>query len=321
MISIVVPIYNAENFLHRCVDSILAQSHTDFELLLINDGSKDGSGAICDAYAVKDRRVRVFHKENGGVSSARNLGLDNAQGKYITFCDADDYVASDWLAAYGKAVEENVDLAIQGYYEIEGLKILERKIVSNTEITYDIKQLVLTLFENGSFCFIWIKLFRRCIIESFNIRFDECSTLGEDAQFIAKYLENTTSCACVDRIGYYYNLPPNDKRYVGNSNYSVFHILSSLKIIFEGDIPRPLLVRHYEGLKDYMVTNIVAGNRLDYDYFEMFSRMIKVDGISKGVKERIVSSLILCCEESSSIAPFLLKIIHKSLKFINSLIR
>ena len=81
MVSIIVPVYNTEKFLHRCIDSILAQTYTDFELLLIDDGSKDSSGAICDEYAAKDARVKVFHKENGGVSSARNLGLDNARGE------------------------------------------------------------------------------------------------------------------------------------------------------------------------------------------------------------------------------------------------
>ena len=89
-ISIIVPVYNTEKYLRRCVDSILAQTFTDFELLLINDGSTDSSGAICDEYTQKDSRVRVFHKENGGVSSACNLGLDNARGEWITFEDSDD---------------------------------------------------------------------------------------------------------------------------------------------------------------------------------------------------------------------------------------
>lgn len=87
MISIIVPIYNAALYLHRCIDSILAQRYADFELLLIDDGSVDGSGFICDEYAAKDSRVRVCHKQNGGVSSARNLGLDNACGEWITFID------------------------------------------------------------------------------------------------------------------------------------------------------------------------------------------------------------------------------------------
>mgnify|MGYP003408173130 CR=1 FL=1 len=92
-ISIIVPVYNTERYLSKCIDSILSQSFTVFELLLINDGSKDNSGTICDQYAVNDSRVRVFHKENGGVSSARNLGLENARGEWVTFVDSGDWIA------------------------------------------------------------------------------------------------------------------------------------------------------------------------------------------------------------------------------------
>ena len=112
-ISIIVPVYNAEKYLHRCVDSILAQTFTDFELLLINDGSKDNSGKICDEYAAKDPRVRVFHKENGGVSSARNMGLDNAKGEWVTFVDSDDWLVHNiYEKMLHKLVEENADLCL-----------------------------------------------------------------------------------------------------------------------------------------------------------------------------------------------------------------
>ena len=90
IVTIIVPVYNAEKYLHKCIDSILTQTYTDFELLLINDGSKDNSGTICNEYAMKDSRIRVFHKENAGVSKARNMGLDNAKGEWITFVDSDD---------------------------------------------------------------------------------------------------------------------------------------------------------------------------------------------------------------------------------------
>ena len=96
-ISVVIPIFNADKYLHRCINSVLSQSYTDFELLLIDDGSTDKSGKICDEYAREDDRVRVFHKENGGVSSARNLGLDNAKGEWVSFVDADDRVETDYL--------------------------------------------------------------------------------------------------------------------------------------------------------------------------------------------------------------------------------
>lgn len=96
-ISVIVPVYNTESYLRRCVDSILAQTFTDFELILVDDGSPDDCPAICDAYAEKDRRVCVIHQDNQGAAAARNTGLDAASGKYITFCDSDDYVSPKWL--------------------------------------------------------------------------------------------------------------------------------------------------------------------------------------------------------------------------------
>lgn len=109
-ISVIVPVYNVEKYLHRCVDSILAQTFTDFELLLVNDGSKDSSGVICDEYAAKDSRVKVFHKENGGVSSARNLGLDNAKGEWVTFVDSDDWVSNTmYEAMFDKVLSEDAE--------------------------------------------------------------------------------------------------------------------------------------------------------------------------------------------------------------------
>ena len=89
-VSIIVPVYNAQHTLQRCVDSILDQEYADFELLLVDDGSRDASGGLCDAYAARDRRVRVFHRENGGVSAARNLALEQARGTYLQFLDSDD---------------------------------------------------------------------------------------------------------------------------------------------------------------------------------------------------------------------------------------
>ena len=91
-ISVIVPVYNVESYLARCVDSILAQTYQNLEIILVNDGSRDASGSICDAYAQKDSRITVIHKENGGLSSARNAGIDAASGEYLTFVDSDDWI-------------------------------------------------------------------------------------------------------------------------------------------------------------------------------------------------------------------------------------
>lgn len=119
-ISVIVPVYKAEAFLRKCTDSILRQSFRDFELLLVDDGSPDGSGALCDAIAAEDTRVRVFHKENGGVSSARNLAMENAAGKYIAFADSDDWLSSDALEKLYQAAErEEADSAGCAHWRAE----------------------------------------------------------------------------------------------------------------------------------------------------------------------------------------------------------
>ena len=117
IISIIVPVYKAEAYLHRCVDSLLIQTFTDFEILLIDDGSPDRSGAICDVYAAKDQRVRVFHKENGGVSDARQFGVDHALGEYIIHADPDDWVDPTMLEElYRKACETDADIVIADFF-------------------------------------------------------------------------------------------------------------------------------------------------------------------------------------------------------------
>ena len=112
-ISIICPVYNVEKYLPRCIDSILSQSFKDFELLLVDDGSLDNSGNICDEYANNDDRIRVFHKKNGGVSSARNFGLKHACGEWISFVDTDDWVDSDFLEPISSNIE-SVELIHQG---------------------------------------------------------------------------------------------------------------------------------------------------------------------------------------------------------------
>lgn len=116
VISIVVPVYKVEAYLHRCVDSILAQSFTDFELILVDDGSPDNCGKICDEYAEKDKRIRVVHQKNGGLSAARNAGIDIAQGEWISFIDSDDWIHPDYLRVlYEAATEQGTDISAGSY--------------------------------------------------------------------------------------------------------------------------------------------------------------------------------------------------------------
>ncbi len=182
MISVIVPIYNAEKTLHRCVDSILAQTHTDFELLLVNDGSKDNSGVICDEYARKDSRVRVFHRENGGVSSARNLGLDNMRGEWVTFVDSDDYIGCEYLSVFVQDL--SVDLVLNtSVVNANNNSFVDNIISAGRYAKKDILNLYL---DDIRFMCVSNKLF--CVKFLFNIRFKTTMRLGEDTLFTYEYL-------------------------------------------------------------------------------------------------------------------------------------
>lgn len=312
MISIIVPVYNAEQYLHRCIDSILAQSYTHFELLLIDDGSKDASGDICDEYAAKDTRVRVFHKENGGVSSARNLGLDNAQGDYITFCDADDYVGTEWLAAYRDAIAGDIDLAIQGYYVIDGRNTVEKLLQPHSGNSIEAKRkLIESQFAQDTYYYLWVKLFRRDLLEAHHIRFDKQSVLGEDTQFISKYLEYAVSFKCIDSLGYYYILPSQKKIYGPNVNYTSWPILSSMNAIFNGNIPNIIFQKYYGLFKNYTVMQLVEGHSLSSCHISLYGRMVKALDKTHSLKDRLLNVLIIQSNRLSLLSRWSLRLIHR----------
>ena len=204
LVSIIVPVYNAEKYLNRCIDSILSQTMTDFELLLIDDGSKDNSGRICDEYAEKDARVRVFHKPNGGVSSARNLGLDNAKGKWITFVDADDRCSCNYLEHLLSKVDDDTDLIIS-YAVIcdstgEKAEVYPEYKVNATNFE--------RLFVDSDMHWHtspWAKLYRASIIYENSLRFNEMMHIGEDADFLFSFMLITDKIYVSSDTDYYYN--------------------------------------------------------------------------------------------------------------------
>lgn len=196
-ISVIVPVYKVEQYLHRCIDSILSQSFTDFELLLIDDGSPDNCGKICDEYAQKDSRVRVFHKPNGGVSSARNLGLDNAKGEWVAFIDSDDYVENGYLEEL-LSYETNTSADI-----ITSIKILDS---TNNSVTLERKEfgLLFSVYGFDKNCPPWGKLLKKDIISRYKLKFNTRVHLGEDAMFVLSYLLNANKITLISSNKYNY---------------------------------------------------------------------------------------------------------------------
>lgn len=202
LISIIVPVYNVEDYLERCVNSILNQTYSDFEILLIDDGSTDSSSKLCDILSMKDRRIKPFHKNNGGLGSARNYGIDHADGKYVCFVDSDDEVEKEYLFSLYTAMKDcDADLGVCGYYYSSGKYhqpyCLEDKVITAKEL--------LERFACGdsAFYFSWNKLYKRELIQDMNARFSD-RHCAEDMLFNSYFYRNVSHAVLIQKPLYIY---------------------------------------------------------------------------------------------------------------------
>ena len=205
MISVIVPIYNCEKKLNRCIESILNQSYKELEIILVNDGSTDDSLKICNQYKEKDSRIKVVNKENAGVFAARNTGIECAQGKYIQFVDSDDYIEKDMCTMLVKAMENTeADMVLSGFYHrylnediVKVPKGKENSALNKKEFA----ESFLELYQQGFLNMPWNKLYKKELIRK---KFKENLSLGEDLLFNLKYMEMAEKIAVVEEPLYYY---------------------------------------------------------------------------------------------------------------------
>lgn len=201
-ISIICPVYKAENYLHQCVDSILAQTFTDWELILVDDGSPDSSGEICDKYANQDRRIRTIHKQNEGVSVARQTGLEAAHGEYVIHVDSDDWVEPNMLEElYKKAKQDDADIVICDYFNNIGTK---QTICRQCPSSLEPKQVLIELFQqlHGSCC---NKLARRVCYKQYGIEFPRGINYCEDLFTWVQFLSHKeVKVAYLNKAFYHY---------------------------------------------------------------------------------------------------------------------
>ena len=205
VISVIVPVYNVEKYLSQCIESVQNQTFKDWELILVDDGSTDNSSKICDEYSAKDNRIRVIHKENGGLSSARNTGLDAAIGNYVIYLDSDDYIATEMFEKMlDVALETNADMVKCGFNEFNGNTIKRTVNFSNYEVfendTNGCKLLPL-YFQNVLYIVAWNAIYRRDL--AVKVRFPE-GLINEDNYSAGLYLYYSKKIVCMNEAFYYY---------------------------------------------------------------------------------------------------------------------
>lgn len=269
LVSVIVPIYNSGKFLRKCIDSLLIQSYQFLEIILIDDGSTDNSGDICKEYLKKDKRIKYFYKNNRGVSSARNMGLDVMTGEYVTFVDSDDYLEKNHIEDLLKdLLHEKADISICGYIrEKEDGTIFD--YTKGKKRVLHPKEAVNLLFKIKGFQgFSWNKLFKSKIINENKIKFNPEITIWEDMLFVLQYMLCSKVIVYSPRPTYHYIVNP--KSVLGNRmkvfNYKNLTELKAAKIMLEC-LPedyykarKTLKKRFVQSNVGIFIQNIVTGN-------------------------------------------------------------
>lgn len=206
-VSIIVPVYNAEKTIERCVNSILNQTYKDFELLLLDDGSTDGSGMICDDYAKRDGRVRVCHKENSGVSDTRNQGIDMAEGEYLQFVDSDDWIIPEATGFFFRAAAEHgCDMVIGDFYRVIGERVAQKGTIEKDGILERKDYAARMMRKPADFYYgvLWNKFYRSSIIREHQIKMDRTVSWCEDFLFNMEYVRHINTIYVLKVPMYYY---------------------------------------------------------------------------------------------------------------------
>lgn len=266
LISVIVPVYNVENYLRACVDSIIAQTYENLEIILVDDGSPDNCPAICDEYAEKDRRIKVIHKSNLGASAARNDGMTHSTGKYVMFIDSDDTVSSDWIESLYASIQTN-DFVIAGVTYIKN----EGKIARAPD-----ERDLIDLIKSSLFGYACNKLYKREAL----IGQEYCSGLREDLLFNLSLVSNGKTYAICDNCGYYYY----------QRHDSLLHSLSvpELQTVFDFESQIELITRKIDNSESDTIYNIVMYSYVtDYIY-----RLLLSKSISAKEKKRLIKVII-----------------------------
>ena len=323
MINVVVPVYKAEEYLRRCVDSILVQTYRDFELILVDDGSPDRCGQICDEYATRDDRIKVIHQENGGVAAARNAGLDVARGEYFAFVDSDDYCHPEMLEVlYDRIVQYSADVAVSGFKRVDpnGNEIdFKPYLPEIEEVINGTDALKRLIMEDSLRSVVWNKLYKRNIFKS--LRFP-VGKLYEDGFITPRLLYQCDRIVLVPQYLYFYVANPTSltKR---PRTVQHFDLVESrflrMKFLQEVGFPKEYVERaaqtavclYWQCLRDIGVNNISKGEKRR---FNDVKKTVRVCYRNQGVK-------VKCAERFAFEFPILFHKLRNVKRAAQSLLR
>ena len=275
-ISVIVPVYKTEGLLDRCVESIVGQTYKNLEIILVDDGSPDNCPAMCDEWAEKDSRIRVIHKENGGVSSARNAALDIATGDYIGFVDSDDWIEPEMYSSLIQKISESgKNIALCSYYavEISGERYECRCVVDKEVLDKD--DYFRFIVHGGDGGYIWNRLYDADILKE--VRFDEDIWYSEDLLFNFKTAQKSNGAAILDKIEYnYVQKRIKEQAWVMNDHsfdsMTAFEIMLSYK-----DIPEDVYdccLRGYAAAAFTLLSGVLTNEKYFYKYDDIRSAIL-----------------------------------------------
>lgn len=290
LISVIVPVYNTESYLDRCITSILNQKQKNIELILIDDGSTDSSLEICKKWEKRDARVKVIHQENSGVSAARNIGIENSSGKYISFIDSDDFVDEEIYNAFNELYEKNIDLIRFRCKTFYGNLGIESKNFTDGFIKFNnLYEKYSLFFDGNTFGSVWSTLFRREILS--NVRFETKYRYGEDYLFYFEVLENANTVYISNEVLYFYMI-----------NYSS----ATRRVDFEKEIKE--IKDHFN--VDFEVENFLRGHDLNSLLNDAWNSTISatqnwLKNLSKNYSYHQFKELVLNLKQSSEFINYL----------------
>lgn len=277
LVSIIVPVYKAEGFLNKCIESIVGQTYGNLEIILVDDGSPDNCPAICDEWAKKDNRIKVIHKENGGVSSARNAALDIASGDYIGFVDSDDWIEPDMYESLMMRIDETgKDIAVCSYYSIEvsGERNECRCITDKDAVCKDDYFRFIVLGGEGGY--IWNRLYRADIVKE--VRFDEDIWYSEDLLFNFKTAQKSNGAAVLDKAEYNY-VQKRIREQAWIMDDHSFDSMTSFEIMLSyKDIPEDVYdccLRGYAAAAFTLLSGVLTNEKYFYKYDEIRGEILK----------------------------------------------